>query len=100
MKARKVGMLQVATGWVWSGNSKNPWVIAWLGKDLPNNRGSWVIRVIVPIRGQAPDSEGGSDLDKIFRGEDFFGFLLGGIDFLTSKGGYPLHSFTRFSKLF
>ena len=31
---------------------------------------------IVSIRGQAPDSEGGSDLDKIFRGEDFFGFLL------------------------
>ena len=26
-------------------------------------------------------------MDKIFRGEDFFGFLLGGIDFLTSKGG-------------
>ena len=44
------------------------------------------------IRGQAPDSEGGSDLDKIFRGEDFFGFLF--IDFLTSKGGYPLDSFT------
>ena len=30
------------------------------------------------IRGQAPDSEGG---------EDFFGFLLQGDRFLTSKGG-------------
>ena len=34
------------------------------------------------------------------KGEDFFGFLLGGIDFLTSKGGYPLDSFTRISKIF
>ena len=30
------------------------------------------------IRGQAPDSEGGSDLDKIFRGGGFFWLFVGG----------------------
>ena len=42
---------------------------------------------IQTIRGQAPDSEGGSDLDKIFRGEGFFWLFVLGMDFLTSMGG-------------
>ena len=32
------------------------------------------------IRGQAPDSEGGSDLNKIFRGVGFFWLFVGGGD--------------------
>ena len=43
---------------------------------------------------------GGVIWTRYSRGEDFFGFLLGGIDFLTSKGGYPLDSVTRISKIF
>ena len=63
--------------------------------------------VAVVIRGQAPDSEGGGVIwTRYSRGEDFFGFL-GGIYFLTSKGGISFRllyknfkNFPKFSKIF
>ena len=52
------------------------------------------------IRGQAPDSEGGVIWTRYSGGSIFLAFCWRGIDFLTSKGGYPLDSFTRISKIF
>ena len=48
------------------------------------------------IRGQAPDSQGEERFRKFQRGGNIFlKIFWRGIDFLPSKGGYPLQLFTK-----
>ena len=46
------------------------------------------LAIVVHIRGQAPDSEGGGVIwTRYSMGEDFFGFFLGGDRFFDLEGG-------------